>query len=141
VDAQTTAAWDAYRKLLRGVRAVIARIEPRLAAFGLTATQFGVLEVIWHSGPASQRELGRKALTSPGNMTDVVDKLEERGLVRRTRLPADRRAIQVELTQAGRSLIEPLFEQHAGDVAAGMRGLTPLELEQLADLLAKLSPE
>ena len=89
-------------KLLRAGRAVLARVEPRLAAAGLTPTQLGVLEAILHKGPLSQRELGRKVLTSAGNMTDLVDKLEARGLVHRARQQSDRRLVQVELTPAGR---------------------------------------
>ena len=88
---------------------MLARVEPRLAASGLTPTQFGVLEAILHKGPLSQRELGRKVLTSAGNMTDLIDKLEGRGLVRRVRQKPDRRAVRVELTPDGRTLIEPLF--------------------------------
>ena len=106
-------ALDAYVKLLRAGRAVLARVEPRLAAAGLTPTQFGVMEAILHKGPLGQRELSRKVLTSAGNMTDLVDKLEARGLVRRARQKSDRRAVRVELTPVGRDLIEPLFARHA----------------------------
>jgi MarR family transcriptional regulator, 2-MHQ and catechol-resistance regulon repressor len=137
-DKRVAAALDAYVKLLRASRAVLARVEPRLAAAGLTPTQFGVLEAILHIGPLSQRELCLKVLTSPGNMTDVVDKLEARGLVHRVRQQADRRAVQVELTAAGRALIEPLFAQHAGDIRDVMGSLNREELKQLADLLRRL---
>jgi MarR family 2-MHQ and catechol resistance regulon transcriptional repressor len=137
-DKRVAAALDAYVKLLRASRAVLARVEPRLAAAGLTPTQFGVLEAILHIGPLSQRELCLKVLTSPGNMTDVVDKLEARGLVHRVRQQADRRAVQVELTAAGRALIEPLFAQHAGDIRDVMGNLNREELKQLADLLRRL---
>ncbi len=128
-DKRVAAALDAYVKLLRASRAVLARVEPRLAAAGLTPTQFGVLEAILHIGPLSQRELCLKVLTSPGNMTDVVDKLEARGLVHRVRQQADRRAVQVELTAAGRALIEPLFAQHAGDIRDVMGSLNREELK------------
>jgi MarR family 2-MHQ and catechol resistance regulon transcriptional repressor len=131
-------ALDAYVKLLRASRAVLARVEPRLAATGLTITQFGVLEAILHKGPLGQRELSRKVLTSPGNMTDLVDKLEARGLVHRVRQKADRRAVRVELTEQGRALIGPLFADHAGDIAAAMGGLAGAELRQLSALLRKL---
>src|SRR5271156_4137771 len=97
-DPCVIAALQAYVKLLRASKAVLARIEPLLAAYGLTPTQLGVLEVILHLGPLSQRELGRKVLTSAGNMTDVIDKLEARGLVARVRGVADRRQVRVELT-------------------------------------------
>ena len=109
-------------KLLRAGKAVLARVEPRLAAAGLTPTQLGVLEAILHKGPLTQRELGRKVLTSAGNMTDVVDKLEARGLVCRTRSSRDRRIVSVTLTPAGRALIEALFPRHARDIAAAMGG-------------------
>ena len=131
-------ALDAYVKLLRASRAVLARVEPRLVAAGLTTTQFGVLEAILHKGPLSQRDLSLKVLTSPGNMTDLIDKLETRGLVRRIRQKADRRAVRVELTGEGRMLIEPLFAAHAGDIDEAMAGLDGTELRQLGTLLRKL---
>lgn len=137
-DAQIAEALRAYVKLLRAGRAVLARVEPRLAAAGLTPTQLGVLEAILHRGPLTQRELGRKVLTSAGNMTDVVDKLEGRGLVRRTRSPRDRRVIPVELTQSGRTLIEGLFPAHARDIAEAMGGLSCEELRVLDGLLRRL---
>jgi len=137
-DVRVVEALGAYVKLLRTGRAVLARVEPRLAAAGLTPTQFGVLEAILHKGPLGHRELGRKVLTSPGNMTDLIDKLEARGLVQRTRHQQDRRAVLVELTAAGRALVEPLFTEHAADIAAAMAGLSSQELRQLAGLLRKL---
>ena len=77
------AAVRAYVKLNRATRAVLAAVEPRWRGAGLTLTQLGVLEAVLHKGPMTQRELGRKVLTSAGNMTDVIDKLVARGLIRR----------------------------------------------------------
>src|SRR5206468_5650780 len=105
------AAVRAYVKLNRATRAVLAAVEKRVAASGLTLTQLGVLEAVLHKGPMTQRELGRKVLTSAGNMTDMCDKLVARGLVRRER--RDGRSVRVELTLAGRRLIEDLFPRHA----------------------------
>lgn len=137
-EAEIAEALRAYVKLLRAGRAVLVRIEPRLAAAGFTPTQLGVLEAILHKGPLTQRELTRKVLTSAGNMTDVVDKLEARGLVRRTRSPRDRRIVPVELTHSGRALIEGLFPDHARDIAEAMSGLSGEELRVLDRLLRKL---
>lgn len=134
----TTAALRAYVKLFRASHAVLARVEPGLAAQGLTATQLGVLEVIWHQGPLTQGELGRKVLTSAGNMTDVVDKLSTRGLVRRVRDLADRRHVRVELIGCGRDLIAAVFPRHAADIARAMSGLSSCELELLGTLLRQL---
>lgn len=136
--ARTTEAVDAFGRLLRAARTLLAHVEPRLTAAGLTVTQFSVLAVILRDGPFNQRELSRKVVTSPGNMTDLIDKLETRGLVRRLRQHADRRAVQVELTPAGHAMIAPLAAQHANDVTNAMSGLTQPELQQLCAILAKL---
>ena len=137
-DPATVAAVRAYVKLMRAQRGVVARLEPALAACALTLTQLGVLEAVLHLGPLTHRELGRKLLTSPANLTDVVDKLEKRGLVARVRAEQDRRQVRVELTQAGRALIEDTFPRHAADIAHAMGGLSPAELETLGHLLRKL---
>lgn len=137
-DPATTEAVRAFVKLLRASHCVVARIEKLLAREGLTVTQLGVLEVLLHQGPLPHREIGRKVLTSAGNMTDVVRKLEARGLVRRGKVEGDRRQVVVALTAAGRALIEELFPRHAADIAAAMSGLPTAELAQLGALLRRL---
>ena len=137
-DAAIDEAVRAYVKLMRAARAVTACIEHRLAARGLTGTQLGVLEALLHKGPLTHRELGRKVLTSAGNMTDVVDKLEARGLVRRVRGTTDRRQVRVELTAAGQAMIEQVFPRHAVDIARAMSGLDRDQLRTLGTLLRTL---
>jgi len=137
-DEVVAEAIRTYVKLMRAYRSVSGRIEALVGAEGLTLTQLGVLEGVLHKGPMTHRELGRKVLTSAGNMTDVVDKLEARGLVRRVRAAADRRQVRVELTKAGRTLIEDLFPRHAHDIARVMGVLNEEELRQLGALLRKL---
>jgi MarR family 2-MHQ and catechol resistance regulon transcriptional repressor len=137
-DPRVAAALDAYTKLLRASRSVLAQLEPRLAAAGLTTTQFAVLAALLHKGSLTQREVSRIVQTSAGNMTDLVDKLQARGLILRAHQRTDRRAVQVDLTPAGRALIDDLFPQHASDVAAAMGGLNDEELRRLGDLLSRL---
>ncbi len=140
-DPAVAAAVQVYVKLMRASRAVTLRVEPRLTGSGLTATQLGVLEAILHKGRLTPRDLGRKVLTSAGNMTDVLDKLERRGLLRRVPSCTDRRSVQVELTEPGRHLIEALFPDHARDIARAMGPLTPAELRTLGDLLRRVGLE
>ena len=106
------AALDTYIKLMRAAESVTARLEPGMAAFGLTVGQFGALEALLHLGPLCQRDLGRKLLRSSGNITVVVGNLALRGLVRRSRRRDDRRFITVSLTEKGRRLISTLFPRH-----------------------------
>ena len=137
-DPATIEAVRAYVKLLRAHSCVLARLEPLAVGAGLTLTQLGLLEVLLHKGPLAHREIGRKLLTSAGNMANVVRKLEARGLVRRGAVAGDRRQVAVELTTAGRALIEGLFPRHAADIAGAMAGLSTAELVQLGDLLRRL---
>jgi len=137
-DPCVEASVATYVKLLRAVRSVTMQVEPRVLDHGLTLTQLGVLEVILHKGVLSQRELGRKVLTSAANMTDVIDKLAARDLVRRVRCPTDRRQVKVELTEAGHALICTLFPSHAQDIAHAMAGLSQTEMTTLGDLLRRL---
>ena len=137
-DPAVEEAVRAYVKLMRASRSVLARIEPGLAARGLTPTQLGVLEALLHKGAMTHGDLGRKVLTSAGNITDVVDKLQARGLVARARDAADRRAVRVDLTDSGRALIEELFPCHAADIARAMAGLSGAELRALGALLRRL---
>jgi MarR family 2-MHQ and catechol resistance regulon transcriptional repressor len=137
-DPAVAAAVRAYVKLMRASRAVLAQVEKPLARAGLTPTQLGVLEALLHKGPQTQRALGRLVLTSPGNMTDVIDKLERRGLVCRARAVQDRRAVMVGLTEAGQILIEGVFPAHAADIARAMAGVRADDLARLDALLRRL---
>ena len=77
-------------------------------------------------------------LLSSGSITTAVDRLEERGLVRRAVDPEDLRARVVQLTATGRKLVERAFAKHAEDMEATMAVLRPREREELVRLLKKL---
>jgi MarR family transcriptional regulator, 2-MHQ and catechol-resistance regulon repressor len=137
-DPRIIAAVRAFVKLSRATRAVNAGTEARLTAAGITHTQLGVLEALLHLGPLTQRVLIDKVLTSPGNMTDLIDKLEQRGYVARCRVAADRRNVEVGLTETGTTFISALFPAHAADIAAAMDGLTDAEIATLDGLLRRI---
>jgi len=123
---------------MRAADAVTRRTHRGLATQNLTVSQFGVLEALYHLGPLKQAELGSKILKTSGNMTMVVDNLEARGLVKRKRDAADRRAQRVSLTDAGRELIARIFPPHARKVVKEMSRLSPEEQTELARLCRKL---
>jgi len=131
-------ALNAYIKLMRAANSVTARIHMHLASVNLTATQFAVLEALYNLGPLSQREIGRKLLKSGGNITTVVDNLEARGLVVRTRGEQDRRVITILLTDAGLDLIRAVFPRHAQQILREMSILAPEEQDELGRLCRKL---
>lgn len=109
-----------------------------LAEQGLSESQFGVLEALYHLGDLTQVDLARKILKTGGNITMVVDNLEKRGLVLRIRRQGDRRYVKVQLTGDGRKLIDDYFPSHARAIAQLMSALDSEEQETLAALCRKL---
>jgi MarR family 2-MHQ and catechol resistance regulon transcriptional repressor len=131
-------ALKAYVKLMRAAESVTARIHEHLSPNGLTISQFAVLEALYHLGPLSQIEIGRKILRSSGNITMVIDNLEKNGLVRRKRNQADRRFFIVHLTDSGYKLINKIFPPHARVIANEFGVLTDAEQDTLGSLCKKL---
>jgi len=131
-------ALKTYGKLMRAADSVPARIHPHLSSNGLTLSQFAVLEALYHLGPLSQSESGRKHLRSSGNITMVIDNLEKNGLVRRKRNKADRRFFIVHLTDRGYKLINNIFPPHARVIAKELGVLTDAEQDTLGGLCKKL---
>jgi len=130
-------ALNAFIKLLRAAETVAVTTSRTYVAEGLTSSQFGVLEAIYHLGPLCQRDIGRKILKSSGNITTVIDNLEKRALVTRKR-GDDRRFITVHLTDSGKDLIERLFPRQAAAITEELAILTPEEQGELARLCRKL---
>jgi MarR family transcriptional regulator, 2-MHQ and catechol-resistance regulon repressor len=133
-----TRALNAFIKLVRAAAAVSSRVEGRFSDLGLSVSQFGVLEALHHLGPLYQKDLARKILKSTGNITMVVDNLERRGLVERTRDERDRRHFFVRITETGSDIIRSFFPGHAARVAEEMGTLTAGEQEELARLCKKV---
>ncbi len=131
-------ALNAFIKLIRAADSVSRRVEAHLSDIGLTVSQFGVLEALYHLGPLFQKDLGRKILTSGGNITMVVDNLEGRGLVRRSRDQKDRRLVSVIISRKGEALIRPFFPGHVRRIVAAMGVLTKAEQEELGRLCKKV---
>jgi MarR family 2-MHQ and catechol resistance regulon transcriptional repressor len=131
-------ALSAYVKLVRASESITARIQRHVTQAGLSVSQFGVLEALYHLGPLSQAEIARKVLKSTGNITMVIDNLEKRELVKRERKQDDRRFYSVQLTPEGRTLIGSIFPRHAAMIAAEMGALSSAEQEALGNLCRKL---
>ena len=131
-------ALGTYVKLMRAAESITARVHKHLSSAGLSISQFGVLEAIYHLGPLSQKDLGRKILRSSGNITMVIDNLEKRRLVRRERDTADRRMYIVHLTEEGQKLIRRIFPPHAALITSELSVLDAADQKILGDLCKKV---
>jgi MarR family 2-MHQ and catechol resistance regulon transcriptional repressor len=113
-------------------------VERDITGLGLCLSDFMVLEALLHKGSLTISEIQAKVLLASGSMTAAVDRVESRGLVVRKSAPGDRRARRIELTAAGRHLIEGAFQQHAQHLESALAVLDEEEKQQVYDGLKKL---
>lgn len=127
--------------LLGLVRAEIVRaMEGELAAKGLdlSFTQFLILKRLARLGPMSATELARSVELDGGAMTRQLDQLERKGYLRRCRHAQDRRALRIELTDAGDALWKQLVDCNERVLTAAQRSLDQAEQAQLHDYLERV---
>jgi len=105
---------------------------------GLSLTDFAAMEALLHKGPLTIGEIQSKVPLALGSMTAAVDRLEKKGLVRRTPAPHDRRARVLKLSPRGRAVVRGAFRRHAAELESAMSVLTDREKRQLRALLKKL---
>jgi MarR family 2-MHQ and catechol resistance regulon transcriptional repressor len=137
-DRKQDAALKLFVVLARSFNAVSARLHENIARHELTPTEFAILEVLYHKGPLLLGEVQRKILVTSGGITYLVDRLVEKGLVKREECAEDRRARYAVLTPTGTALIRKIFPQHAGAIERAMSGLTTAEQREATALLRKL---
>jgi DNA-binding MarR family transcriptional regulator len=85
---------------------VLERAEDPMAAIGLSPRQYSLLAVMDSDQPSSQLELAGLCGLLPAQVVPVLDELESRGLVERTRSETDRRRSVVRITESGRGLLQ-----------------------------------
>lgn len=137
----TQLALKLYVVLSRASEALHSHTKADIESHGLTQTEFAILEALYHKGPQLLGEVQKKILVSSGGITFLIDKLEKRGLVRRTPCESDRRARYAELTEEGHALMARIFPGHAEVVRRACAGLGLADQRNLIELLKKLGTE
>ena len=134
---------DAWEALLSAHARLVKRFAAEDVWQDLSMREYDVLYTL-SKCPAPLRigELHRHVLLSQPALSRMVDRLVERGLVRRCPDPADRRGTRLALTAAGRDKQRRIGRGHARSVARAVTAeLTADELRQLATLCWKLARE
>jgi DNA-binding MarR family transcriptional regulator len=111
------------------------------AAHGLETWEFDVLAALRRSGKPYELSPGRllrETLVTSGTMTNRVDRLAARGLVRRAPDPADRRGVLVQLTDSGRTRVDAALSALLTNERALLTGLGAADRKRLAGLLRAL---
>lgn len=112
----------AWRGLLRVHSALVHDLDAELrAAHDLSLQEYEVLLVLVEAPDNRMRmsDLAASALLSQSGLTRLVDRLAQAGSVERTRCQTDRRGLNAELTDAGRTRLEQARPTHLGGVRSG----------------------
>jgi DNA-binding MarR family transcriptional regulator len=115
-----------------------ARFAERTGALQLTPGEAGVLRLLGRRPGLSQRGLADRLGAVPSRVVALIDALETRGLVARSRNTSDRRSYELRLTEQGARTLERLrriAEEHEAEL---LRPLNDDEAAQLRQLLARL---
>lgn len=105
---------------------------------GVTPGLFGVLVLIEANPGLNQSRLSEALGVDRSTVVGVIDRLQRRGLVKRTPSPTDRRAYALELSDDGHARLATLKREVVAHEAAITRRLSPADQAQLVALLRKL---
>ncbi|MEQ6247872.1 MarR family transcriptional regulator [Sulfitobacter sp. HNIBRBA3233] len=108
--------------------------KPLLDPLGLTYPQYLVMVVLWEGDALPVTAIGGRIGLDSSTLTPLVKRLEQAGLVTRTRDSEDERRVIVKLTEAGRAL-----RLKASDIPACVEAATGLDRRAIADLRAQLA--
>ena len=137
-----TAALEAFiptmRELVRAYQAFANYSDKHVRELDLTSPQFDVISTLGNSPGMSMGELAEKTLVTKGTLTGIIDRLEQKGLLRREVPEGNRRSFTIVLTPKGEQTFESVFPVHIAYLKERFDQLDYQELEQLRVALKKL---
>ena len=132
-ETRITARIGRIRKALR------REFELRAAPLEITSSQLQILRRLWQGDGITTSALTCDSSSDGGTVTGILDRLERKELIRRERSHADRRVVQIWLTDAGRDLQEPLTNIIEEINEMALTGLDKSAQRQLINALEKVS--
>jgi MarR family transcriptional regulator, organic hydroperoxide resistance regulator len=125
-------------RLIRLEARMQAAVGERLREIGVSIPQCDVLTTLTEKEGVSQQELAKRLYVTKGNISGLIDRLEEAGLVERRSTAADRRQHAICLTEAGRAMAEKAIEVQRRWIASTLGRMTEGDLEALETQLIAL---
>lgn len=138
--AERPAAERAVVAILRAADAVRRRMAEALEPHGITGQQYNVLRILRgaHPDPLPTLEIGERLMERSPGITRLLERLEQKGLVRRERGEADRRLVRRSITPGGLALLAALDEPIARANAQVFADFDPPDVLQVGRLLDRL---
>ncbi|QQK75048.1 MarR family transcriptional regulator [Salicibibacter cibarius] len=124
--------------LMKAEHAIASATQADMKRYGLTPSEFAVLELLYHKGDQPIQQLGKRILLTSGSLTYVVDKLEKKGMLERIRCTEDRRVVYASINEAGKTFMARVFPQHRASVHNIFAQLSDEEKETMIALLKRV---
>lgn len=133
---------DPTEDILTDYRATVVAMKcamsERLVRLGISMAQLNILYTLHRSGEMPMRRLAEVLNVSDSNATGLVDRMEERGLIERTRVPEDRRVVRVRITEDGVRILDENDALTDDLMRTVLARLDPSQLETIAIAVADL---
>ena len=126
------------RELVRAYQTFRSYSDADIRQLGLTASQFDVVATLGNTPGMTFKQLAEKTLTTKGELTGIIDRLEKKGLVRREVPPEDRRSFIAVLTPEGERVFQETFPAHIAHLKQRFERLDRQELEEIRVALEKI---
>lgn len=129
-------------RLKRMGRRLDREMKEFFARHGLEYGEFDVLTTLRRSGGPvglTAGDLIKATMVTSGAITNRIDRMAAKDLVRRTPDATDRRTIRVQLTDHGREVVDEIMPLHVDNEIRLLAGMSRAELDQLGDLLRRLA--
>lgn len=133
-------AQEAKLSILRTAEVIRRRLGALVGGHGITFQQYNVLRILRgsHPTPLPTLEIGVRMIESTPGITRLMDRLEQKGLVKRERCREDRRMVHCSITSAGLDLLSELDQPVADADEASLRGVSESEIRGLIELLERV---
>lgn len=112
--------------------------DKELAAYGITAIQFSIMKRLWEEDGLSQKALAERTFKTTPEMTNLIDKLERKGLVIREANEHDRRGYRIRLTAEGRAIETAAVDAAHRTLGRALQGISDEEVKELLKLLERI---
>lgn len=124
--------------MARARASLLAGLDAELAPFGLNAMQYAVLKHLADGNARTAADLCRHMYYDTGSMTRILDRLEEKGLLRRERCQDDRRVVFLRVAAAGRAQLPRLRAVGSRVLDEHLAGFDAAEVETLKTYLGRM---
>ncbi len=139
-DAANYTPEESVSYLMKGaLQAFYKSTDNEMQRFDLTGKQWAPLLLIAKGCCDTVASCARASYSDSGAMTRMLDRLETKGLIRRIRSVADRRVVNLELTDAGRAIAEQIPLHLVKVLNQHLRGFDAAELAELKTLLRRFA--